>query len=156
MKDKQDFYKLHISDRDIDDIKNLEVIKPRLNNPRIVSMLIWQTYYQKPMTTLCNNILGNSTKCGIYKITNRKSEMVYIGQSVDISRRWKDHAKCGLGIDTPPGNKLYKSMFEDGLENFSFELLEECPKEQLNEKEMYWISMYQSDKFGYNIQIGNK
>ena len=82
-------------------------------------MLIWKTYYQKPMTNLCNNIIGLNTKCGIYKITNQLDDMCYIGQSVDIATRWKDHAKCGLGIDTPSNNKLYQAMIEDGLWNFS-------------------------------------
>ena len=50
-------------------------------------------------------------------------------------KRWKDHAKCGLGIDTPASNKLYKAMLEDGLYNFSFELLEKCSRDELNEKE---------------------
>jgi group I intron endonuclease len=61
-----------------------------------------------------------------------------------------------LGIDTPAGNKLYKAMMEDGLENFSFEVLEECNREELNEKERYYINLYQSDKFGYNSTSGNK
>lgn len=75
-------------------------------------------------------------------------------QKSDIDKRWKDHAKCGLGIDTPVGNKLYKAMKEYGLNNFSFELLEECPRELLNEKEMFYIQSYQSDKFGYNSNKG--
>jgi len=71
-------------------------------------------------------------------------------------RRWKDHAKCGLDIDRPQGNKLYQAMLEDGLWNFTFELLEDCPKEQLNEKEKFYISLYQSNLYGYNSTIGNK
>jgi hypothetical protein len=53
------------------------------------------------MTTLCNNILGTKTICGIYKITNLNTNMCYIGQAVDMATRWKTHCKCGLGIDTP-------------------------------------------------------
>ena len=99
------FYCLTISEIDKADIKMLENIKPQLNKPRVLSMLIWSTFFQKPMTTLCNNIIGTSTVTGIYKITNQVTKECYIGQSVDISKRWKDHAKCGLGIDTPAGNK---------------------------------------------------
>ena len=155
VKEKRDFYCIQLKQNDLDDINLLETIKEKLHNPRILSMLIWQTYYQKPMTNLCNNILGSGNKCGIYKITNLKTEQVYIGQSVHIPDRWKEHAKCGLGIDTPAGNKLYKAMREYGLYNFSFELLEECKKEELNEKEALWIDMYQSNKYGYNITKGN-
>lgn len=79
---------------------------------------------------------------------------MYIGQAVDIATRWKNHAKAGLGIDTPANNKLYKAMQEDGLENFSFELLEECSRAELNEKEKWYISLYQSDQFGYNSNSG--
>ncbi len=155
IKEQLAFYCLTISQTNLDDIGVLERIKPKLHNPRILSMLIWQTYYQKPMTALCNNVLGSSTVCGIYKITNQINDMCYIGQSVNVSERFKQHAKCGLGIDAPVGNKLYKAMQEFGLHNFSFELLEACPREQLNEKEKYYIGLYQSNEFGYNSTIGN-
>ena len=46
-------------------------------------------------------------------------------------------------------------MQKDGVWNFSFELIEECQKEFLNEKEGLWIEMYSSDKFGYNGTSGN-
>ena len=64
--------------------------------------------------------------------------------------------KCGLGIDTPAGNKLYKSMQEYGVWNFAFEVLEECPRDQLNEKEKYYIDLYNSYEFGFNSNRGNK
>lgn len=155
IKEQLAFYCLTISQTNLDDIKVLERMKNQLHNPRILSMLIWQTYFQKPMTALCNNVLGTATVCGIYKITNQLDDMCYIGQSVDVSKRWKDHAKCGLGIDTPPGNKLYKAMQDNGLWNFSFELIEACPRDQLNEKEKYYIELYQSNEFGYNSNAGN-
>ena len=156
IKNKLEFYCLTPKVVDINDIRTLEGIKCQLNNPRILSMLIWSTYFQKDMTTLCNRILGLNTVTGIYKITNQINNKCYIGQSVDVSKRWKDHAKCGLGIDAPVGNKLYKDMQEIGIWNFSWELLETCPREQLNEKEKYYIELYQSQDFGYNSTKGNK
>lgn len=155
IKEKLDFYCLTPKTADINDIKTLERIKPQLNNPRILSMLIWSTYFQKDMTALCNKILGLKTITGIYKITNQENNKCYIGQSVDVAKRWKDHAKCGLGIDAPQGNKLYKEMQEIGIWNFSWELLEECPREQLNEKEKFYIELYQSKDYGYNTTKGN-
>lgn len=149
------FYCLTPSERDINDIQTLEAVKIKLFNPRILSMLIWSTYFQKDMTNLCNRVLGTKTITGIYKITNQKNKMCYIGQSVDVAKRWKDHAKCGLGIDTPQGNKLYKDIQSVGIWNFSWELLEECPREQLNDKEKYYIDLYQSKEFGYNSTKGN-
>ena len=148
------FYCLTISEIDKADIKMLENIKPQLNKPRVLSMLIWSTFFQKPMTTLCNNIIGTSTVTGIYKITNQVTKECYIGQSVDISKRWKDHAKCGLGIDTPAGNKLYKAMQTYGIWNFSWEVLEQCSKDLLDEKEKYYIELYDSYNYGYNSNKG--
>ena len=156
IKEKRSFYCLTIKDTELEDIKLLEKIRVQLNNPRILSMLIWSTYFQKPMTALCNNVLGTDTVCGIYKITNQNNDMCYIGQSVDISTRWKNHAKCGLGIDTPAGNKLYKAMQEEGVWNFSWELLEKCPREELNKKENYYIELYKAYEYGYNSNIGVK
>ena len=80
----------------------------------------------------------------------------YIGQSVNIQDRFKQHVKCGLGIDASATNKLYKAMQQDGVWNFSFELMEECSRTELNEKEKFWIQMYQSDIYGYNSTSGNK
>ena len=150
IQEQLDFYCLRPSEDELFDIHVLERVKPKLHQPRILCMLIWSTYFQKPMTALCNNVLGTESICGIYKITNQTNNMCYIGQSVDIAKRWKDHAKCGLGIDTPVKNKLYKAMQEDGLENFSWELLEECSKEDLNEKEKFYIDLYQAESYGYN------
>ena len=156
IKEKREFYMLCPNTKDIEDIKVLDTVKLRLSNPRILSMLIWSTYFQKPMSALCNNVLKKDKVTGIYKITNQETDECYIGQSVDVAKRWKDHAKCGLGIDTPQGNKLYQAMQVYGIWNFSFELLEECPKEQLNEKEKFYIELYCAKEYGYNSTGGNK
>ena len=155
-KDKINFYKLSINDADLADVKMLENLKASFHKPVVLSKLIWTQYFQKQMTELCDRVLGKKTICGIYKITNLNSEQCYIGQSVDVSKRWKDHCKCGLGIEASATNKLYNNMQKNGVWNFSFELLEECSRNLLNEKERFWIEMYQSDKFGLNITKGNK
>ena len=149
------FYCIDVSDEDKADITRLESIKKTLNKPRVLSMLVWSTYYQKPLKQLAANVLGNKTVTGIYKITNIVTGEVYVGQAVNIASRWSEHAKCGLGIDTPSGNKLYKAMQEYGLYSFSWELMEECPPAELNEKERFYIDLYQSVDYGYNILKGN-
>jgi hypothetical protein len=156
IKEKMSFYSLQPSESEKDDIRALERVKPNLHQPRILCMLIWSTYFQKPMTALCNNVLGTAIVSGIYKITNQETNECYIGQAVDVAKRWKDHAKCGLGIDTPANNKLYKAIQEYGIWNFSWELLESCSKELLNEKEIYYIDLYDSKNYGYNSSIGIK
>lgn len=151
-----EFFCLHLTPAEQSTIALIEDLKPRLPEPRVLSMLVWQTFYQKKMNALCLNILRKATPvCGIYKITNRKTGLCYIGQSVDIAKRWKDHAKCGLGIDTPSQNKLYQAMLKDGLINFTFELLEECERDLLNEKEKFYINLYQACDYGYNSTSGN-
>ena len=156
VKDNKDNYRLLPSQADLNDARRLEIVKRELNKPRILSMLIWQTYWQPIAKKQFPQILQDKTKCGIYKITNIITDECYIGQSVDIYKRWNDHCKCGLGIDTPPGNKLYKSIQEYGLENFTFELLTTCNQTELNEKERYFIELYQADTFGFNSTGGNK
>ena len=155
-KDKLNFYKLSISEADLADVKMLQNLKSSFHKPVVLSKLIWTQYFQKQMTELCDRILGKNIVCGIYKITNLLTEQCYIGQSVNISDRWKQHCKCGLGIQASATNKLYNTMQKDGIWNFSFELLEQCSREKLNEKEKFWIQMYQSDKFGLNTLKGNK
>jgi hypothetical protein len=73
-----------------------------------------------------------------------------------VADRWKQHIKCGLGIDTPAQNKLYKAMLKDGVTNFTFELLEQCDRQLLNDKERFYINLYQAYEFGYNSTSGNK
>ena len=155
-KDKLNFYKLSLTNNDLADVKMLENLKSSFHNPIVLSKLIWTQYFQKQMTELCDRMLSKKTICGIYKITNLLTEQCYIGQSVNIADRWKQHCKCGLGIDASSTNKLYNAMQKDGVWNFTFELLQECPKELLNQKEKLWIQMYQSNTFGYNTTKGNK
>lgn len=156
VKENKDNYRLVLSAGDLADARRLELVKRELNKPRILSMLIWQTYWQPLAKKQFPLILQAKTKCGIYKITNLTTNQCYIGQSVDIYTRWNQHCKCGLGIDTPPGNKLYQAMQEYGLDNFTFELVSECSQSELNEKERYFISLYQADTYGYNGNTGVK
>ena len=154
--EKRKFYQLQIPDKQIADIITLKSWKQDLNDPSIVSKIIWSSYIIKPTSDLCNRVIGSSTVCGIYKITNILSGDIYIGQSVNISDRFKQHIKCGLGIDASATNKLYNNMQEYGVWNFTFEVLQKCSRDKLNEKERFWIEMYQSNKVGMNITKGNK
>jgi chromosome segregation ATPase len=85
IKDQQSFYCPQVPEDELNDARALRAIEYKLNNPRVLRMLIWQTYYQKPINQVCANILGGATavKCGIYKITNQIDGMVYIGQTVN-------------------------------------------------------------------------
>lgn len=156
IKKEKEFYSIKLSTLELKDVKILRSIEPQLNNPRVLAMLIWQTFYRDKMTEVCNNVLGATTITGIYKITNQLNGIYYIGQAVDVAKRWKDHAKCGLGIDAPASNKMYAAMQQDGLENFTWELLEKCSSAELNEKEKFYIELYQAKEYGYNSTKGNR
>lgn len=155
LEDTISFHTIALTPQDISDIHTLERVKPSLAKPDILSKLIWSTYFLQNVTALCNNVFGANKVCGIYKITNINTKEVYIGQSVDCAERIKQHVKAGLGIDNKGTNKLYKAMQSDGVWNFSFELLESCPREELDKKEKDYIAIYESDKFGYNSTKGN-
>ena len=154
MLQKQDFYKMSLTDNEINDINKLLSLSSELSQPDILLKLIYKTYFEKKMNDLLGRVIGpNSDKSGIYKITNIELDKSYIGQCVSFKDRWRTHLKKGLGIDTPSTNKFYQAMKEFKPWNFTFEVLEFCPKEELNKKENYWINFYQTNTWGYN---GNK
>lgn len=94
---------------------------------------------------------------GIYKITNIINNHAYIGLSVDIHKRWKSHKERYLNKNMPDYNKsLYKAFRKYGIENFKFEILEICEKEELPKKEIYYISLYNTYKNGYNETTGGE
>lgn len=83
---------------------------------------------------------------GIYKIENLKTHKVYIGQSVHIERRWREHC------NSKSNSLIHKAIISEGKENFSFEVLEECSMDSLNEREAFYIQKYDCMiPKGYNI-----
>ena len=151
-KEKIDFYRLKLSDVDKDEIKILRTVEPHLRNKEALNKVIWKVYYEKPYTDLIGRVIGNKIKTGIYKITNIENQMCYVGQSVDIASRWKQHIKRGIGAEAPTRNKLYPAMATYGPENFTYEIIEECPKENLDEKEKYWQNFYNALTYGYSMR----
>jgi group I intron endonuclease len=123
-----------------------------LRNAETLNKVIWKAYYEKPYTDLIGRVVGNTTKTGIYKITNLENGMCYIGQAANLADRWKQHIKRGVGADTPTRNKLYPAMIALGPESFSFEIVEECPRESLDEREDYWQDYFKAKEFGYSIK----
>lgn len=92
---------------------------------------------------------------GIYKITNKLNNKSYIGKSIDVEKRLKNHksavfSNCGREHDTP----IHKSMRIHGIENFTFNIIEECSIDQLDEREVFWIKYYNSYLKGYNQTDG--
>lgn len=83
---------------------------------------------------------------GIYKITNKINGHAYVGQSVNIEKRWENH-RCQNGNKKYP---IYRAFRKYGLENFDFEVLEECEPWRLAERESHYIQLFQTTTNGYN------
>ena len=132
----------------------LNYVSSRLKNPTIVSKLIWSEYFQKPTNDMLDFVLPSRDCAGIYKITNDETKEAYIGRSVSVRKRLTDHIKSALGIDTIADQHVHQVMREKGIWNFTFELIEECPREKLNEREKYYIEFFHTDQYGYNQKAG--
>ena len=92
---------------------------------------------------------------GIYKIENMINNKVYIGCSNDIERRWNDHRTRAFSEGDREYNKtLYRAFRKYGLDNFKFSIICECSKEDIKEKEIAFIELYDSYNNGYNETIG--
>lgn len=90
---------------------------------------------------------------GIYKITNLINNKCYIGQSRNIKRRFSNHKSDAFNKKSNQYNyPLYRAIRKYGIDNFLFEIIEECEIDKLSEREQFWILYYKSNnnKFGYN------
>lgn len=102
--------------------------------------------------------------CGIYLIRNKINNKIYIGQSINIYRRWTEHLRSGqpkkYSIKSSRDSKtpIHLAMQKYGVDNFEISILEKCKKELLNEKEQYWIKILRSNNkdIGYNITSGGQ
>lgn len=149
-----DFYRIKISEADKNDISKLKSLALSFSKPAVIYKVIWEVYYKAYAEALFKRVLGDNAQLGgIYKITNIQSQKVYVGRTTKLVERFRTHAKRGCGIDRING-LLYDEMMEQGLENFTWEIIEVCPKEEQSEKEKYWIKFYHSDEYGYNQNKG--
>ena len=154
IKDKATFYTIQLNEADKRDVAYLQSIEYNLREARPLRMLIWTTFYRDKVNDLAARI-GAVGATGIYKITHIDSGISYIGQARDIKERWVTHIKCSLGIDTPVTSQLYAFTREKGIDNFTFEILEKCSINELNEKEKFYIDLYQTYDYGLNKTRGN-
>lgn len=92
--------------------------------------------------------------CGIYYIKNLINNKYYIGQSVNIYERWtreKYHLNC---MDKAWNIHLQNAWKKYGQDNFEFAIVEKCDKDELNNREVYWIEYYDAFYSGYNMTLG--
>lgn len=100
--------------------------------------------------------------CGIYKIENLINGKIYIGKSVNIEKRFRTHINDSFNKNKPEYNHLiHKAIRKYKVENFSFDIIEECDENELNSREMYWIHIYDccvldGRNKGYNMTRGGE
>lgn len=90
---------------------------------------------------------------GIYKFENKINGKVYIGQSVNIEKRYSEH----LRVNNKDKSIFHFAIRKYGLDNFSFEIIEECEPQKLDELEIMYIQLYKSlHPQGYNLTSGGR
>lgn len=149
-----DFHRIIFSEDELADIELLKQVEKRLHNKDVLRKLIYKTYIEKPMNEMFARLNITAASPGIYKIEHIKSKKVYIGQSTNVKNRLRDHIKSAVGISTIANQAVHEAMAAEGIENFTFHLIDECDREKLNEREKYWIDFYKSNEWGYNRTRG--
>ena len=145
----RDFHRICVPLANLKDIERLRQIAPELNSPDILYKLIWKTFYMSETSEMINRVVGTDKISGIYKITYIPTGKCYIGRSIDIAERFKYHIRCALKASKGSA-PLYDKMFELGVENFTFEILQKASIDELPELEAYWIDFYDSVNSGFN------
>ena len=153
LEEKEDFYRISIKENDIKDIEVLRSIEPRLTNREVLNKLIYEVFIKRPLMEMEKRVLQGRKIGGIYKITYIKTGESYIGRSVDIGNRWKEHCLSSLNIGTIAHSTFHNVLADKGLQNFTWEVLEEVDKDKQSSREKYWIDFYQTDK-QYNQKAG--
>ena len=88
---------------------------------------------------------------GIYMYENKTNGKKYIGQSVNINRRRREHL-----INPSSSSKFDNYLAALGEKEFNFSILEECSSDLLDEREQYWIKFYNTIEQGYNLSPGGQ
>ena len=87
---------------------------------------------------------------GIYKIENLINGKIYIGSSVDLKNRWRQHLQ--YFVNDKHGNRyLQRAWNKYGAENFRFSVIELCEKDMLLVREQYFIDIFDACQSGYNL-----
>lgn len=145
IKEKEDFYRIMLTENDLSDMKILEEIAPRMKNRDIIPKLIWDTILRRPALEMIKRVTGGKEISGIYKITYIKTGESYIGKTTDIKTRWQNHCKTAIGLEAAASSTFHTRLAADGIENYTWEIIEKVPKEKLGEREKYWIDFYGTD-----------
>ena len=145
LKEKENFYKIVIPENDQEDIEVLKTIGPRLRNREALNKLIYDVFVKRPLSELIKRVTNGKEISGIYKITYIKTGEAYIGNTTNISTRWQNHIKTACGLEGAARTTFHNRLEQDGIWNYTFEILEEVPKDKLSEREKFYIELYGTD-----------
>ena len=148
---KKYFWCIQIPEQDREDIHYLLTqVAPQVRNKDIIPKLVWSEYLQKLTQELMKRA-EIEDKPGIYKITNVTTGKCYVGKSTKVKQRLIDHIKGSVGISTIADQKIHHAMLDEGLWDWTFECICYCDKDQLSEKEKYYIDFFKAKDWGYNV-----
>lgn len=143
--EKEDFYKIQLTQNDIEDIKILDSMKNRLSHKEVLPKVIWESIARRPVSEMIKRVVGQKVG-GIYKITYIPTGEAYIGRTVNFKDRWQAHIQTALGMEKAASSTLHTHMARNGIWNYSFEILEEVPKDKQSEREKFYIDLYGTQK----------
>lgn len=150
--EKEDFYKIQLTQNDIEDIKILDSMKNRLSHKEVLPKVIWESIARRPVSEMIKRVVGQKVG-GIYKITYIPTGEAYIGRTVNFKDRWQAHIQTALGMEKVASSTLHTHMARNGIWNYNFEILEEVPKDKQSEREKFYIDLYGTKK-QLNIKAG--
>lgn len=143
--EKEDFYKIQLTQNDIEDIKLLDSMKNRLSHKEVLPKVIWESIARRPVSEMIKRVVGQKVG-GIYKITYIPTGEAYIGRTVNFKDRWQAHIQTALGMEKAASSTLHTHMTRNGIWNYNFEILEEVPKDKQSEREKFYIDLYGTQK----------
>lgn len=150
--EKEDFYKIQLTQNDIEDIKLLDSMRNHLCHKEVLPKVIWESIARRPVNEMIKRVVGQKVG-GIYKITYIPTGEAYIGRTVNFKDRWQAHIQTALGMEKVASSTLHTHMARNGIWNYSFEILEEVPKDKQSEREKFYIDLYGTQK-QLNIKAG--
>lgn len=152
LKEKQEklFYTIQLPDEYKDDIDFLlTTVAAKVQHPDIISKLVWAEYVKPNLDNTFKRIEIKSDS-GIYKLTSLENGMTYIGKSTDVKKRIADHFKSSIGIKSIADQAVHHAILKEGFWNWTIEVIQYCDKDELNEKEKYYIEFFKAQEYGYN------
>lgn len=152
LNEKEDFYKIQLTQNDIEDIKLLDSMKDHLCHKEVLPKVIWESIARRPTNEMIKRVVGQKVG-GIYKITYIPTGEAYIGRTVNFKDRWQAHIQTALGMEKVASSTLHTHMARNGIWNYNFEILEEVPKDKQSEREKFYIDLYGTKK-QLNIKAG--